>query len=182
MRRMWWMKSTNEMELKFDSVPQNEGFARVAVGAFFAQLDPTLEEIYDVKTAVSEAVTNSIIHGYGSEVCVDRHGSDARHASSTSDMGDTYDETSVDNKKYVSIRCKLSDSEIEIEVRDEGCGIEDIRQAMEPMFTTKSNMERAGMGFAFMEAFMDRVEVESKVGVGTTIRMRKSVIRGGEPL
>ncbi len=170
------MKSTNEMELKFDSVPQNEGFARVAVGAFFAQLDPTLEEIYDVKTAVSEAVTNSIIHGYGSET------DDAEQAGDTSDARDTYDETSVDKRQYVYIKCRLRDCEIEIEVRDEGCGIEDIHQAMEPMFTTKSDLERAGMGFAFMEAFMDTVEVESTVGVGTTIRMRKSVIRGGEPL
>ncbi len=142
----------NEIELVFDSTPENEGFARVAVGSFFAQLNPTLEEVYDVKTAVCEAVTNSIIHGYNEEI------------------------------HKIQIKCKLDkeESTIQIEVIDKGCGIEDIKQAMEPLFTTKAEMERAGMGFAFMEAFMDEIEVESMVGEGTRIKMIKTVKKEGE--
>lgn len=141
------MSVINEMNLEFDSIPENEGFARVSVGAFFAQLDPTLEEVCDVKTAVSEAVTNAIIHGYNNE------------------------------RKKIYIRGRIKETILMIEIVDKGCGIVDVEQAMEPMFTTKSEYERAGMGFAFMEAFMDSIEVITEVGEGTTIRMEKSVRR-----
>ncbi|MFI3171916.1 MAG: anti-sigma F factor [Eubacteriales bacterium] len=146
------MSIANEMEMEFDSIPENEGFARVAVSAFFTQLDPTLEEVCDVKTAVSEAVTNAIIHGYNEEV------------------------------HKVKIKCSVHVEErvFELMVIDEGCGIVDIKRAMEPLYTTKSEMERAGMGFAFMEAFMDSIEVESKIGIGTTVKMTKIVRKESE--
>ncbi len=146
------MGITNEMILEFDSIPANEAFARVTVGAFFTQLNPTLEEICDIKTAVSEAVTNAIIHGYNDEV------------------------------HKVMIRCRLDKDakSIEIEIEDKGCGIVDIEKAMEPLYTTKSELERSGMGFSFMEAFTDSIEVVSEVGKGTCIKMKKTVKREGE--
>ena len=134
------MSSANEMKLEFDSRSCNEGFARVAVAAFMTQMNPTLEEVADVKTALSEAVTNSIVHGYEGEV-----------------------------QKIIELR---------VTVIDKGCGIEDVAQAMEPMFTTKPDAERSGMGFVFMEAFMDEVRVESVPGKGTCVFMRKKV---GQP-
>ena len=134
---------TNEMVLEFDSKSENEGFARVAVAAFASQLDPTLEEIADIKTAVSEAVTNAIIHGY-------------------------------ENKPgKVKVECKIHNGEFFVTVSDKGKGIENIEQAMEPLFTTKPELERSGMGFVFMEVFMDALEVLSVPGNGCTIRMRK---------
>ena len=139
------MTQRNEMELVFDSRSVNEGFARVAVAAFLTQLNPTLEEVSDVKTAVSEAVTNAIIHGYEKEI------------------------------QKIYIRCRLTEDTLYIEVEDKGKGIEDIPKAMEPFFTTKPELERSGMGFAFMEAFMDSVEVESAPGVGTKVTMKKSI-------
>lgn len=134
----------NEMMVEFDSRSCNEGFARVAVAAFVTQLNPTLEEVADVKTAVSEAVTNSIIHGYEEEV------------------------------HKVKIICKLEGQTARIEVVDYGKGIANITQAMEPLYTTKPEQERSGMGFAFMEAFMDQVEVQSVVGEGTRVIMWKT--------
>lgn len=142
------MRDTNEMEVIFDSRSENEGFARVAVAAFLTQLNPTVEEVSDVKTAVSEAVTNSIIHGYDGAV------------------------------RKISIRCKIRENTFIVQIRDEGCGIENVEQAMLPMFTTKPELERSGMGFAFMEAFMDRVEVESKLEYGTTVTMEKAIGKG----
>ena len=142
------MKNTNEMEIRFDSRSVNEGFARVAVASFMTQLNPTVEEVADVKTAVSEAVTNSIIHGYDNEV------------------------------HKVSIRCRIEDNVFVVEVCDKGKGIENIEEAMRPMFTTKPEQERSGMGFAFMEAFMDTVEVESEPGKGTKVKMKKTVGKG----
>ena len=135
----------NHMRLEFDSISENEGFARVAVAAFLTQLDPTLEEISDVKTAVSEAVTNAIIHGYEQK------------------------------KGTVYLECVIKEKELEIWVQDLGKGIQNIQQAMEPLYTTKPELERSGMGFAFMEAFMDELEVESRPGDGTTIHMRKKI-------
>lgn len=135
----------NHMKLEFDSISENEGFARVAVAAFMTQLDPTLEEVSDVKTAVSEAVTNAIIHGYEQK------------------------------KGTVYLECAIKEDELEIWVQDLGKGIQNIRQAMEPLYTTKPELERSGMGFAFMEAFMDELEVESRPGDGTTIHMRKKI-------
>lgn len=142
------MRHENEMELIFESRSVNEGFARVAVAAFLTQLNPTLEEVSDVKTAVSEAVTNAIIHGYEKEV----------------------------NKIW--IRCRLNDQTLYIEVEDHGEGISDVEKAMEPLFTTKPELERSGMGFSFMEAFMDGIEVESEVGKGTIVKMQKIIGKG----
>ena len=135
------MKNTNEMEIRFESRSANEGFARVAVASFLTQLNPTVEEVADVKTAVSEAVTNAIIHGYENEI----------------------------NKVY--IRCRIEDNVFTVEVCDKGRGIENVEEAMQPMYTTKPEQDRSGMGFAFMEAFMDSLEVESEPGRGTRVRM-----------
>ena len=144
------MRNTNEMELVFDSISVNEGFARVAVAAFMTQLNPTLEEVADVKTAVSEAVTNAIIHGYEKEV------------------------------KKIHIRCHLKEQVIYIEVEDYGKGIENVKQAMEPLFTSKPELERSGMGFSFMEAFMDEISVESEPGKGTLVKMQREIGKGRE--
>lgn len=135
----------NEMRVEFDAKSVNEGFARVTVAAFLTQLDPTLDEVADVKTAVSEAVTNAIIHGY----------------------------ESGGGKVYVT--CILEGDTAEITVEDKGVGMEDVKKAMEPFYTTKPELERSGMGFAFMEVFMDDMQVESKVGVGTKVTMRKKI-------
>ncbi len=139
------MQGENNMTLRFDARSVNEGFARVAVAAFIAGLNPTLDEVADVKTAVSEAVTNAIIHGYD------------------------------DPDEQVELSCMVAGREIFIEVADTGRGIEDVKAAMEPFFTTRPDLERSGMGFAFMEAFMDEVTVESVKGRGTRVRMHKKI-------
>jgi len=131
------------MKIEFDSRSQNEAFARVVVAAFASQLDPTIEEIADVKTAVSEAVTNAIIHGY------------------------------EDSMGLVTVICKINDNKLEIIVEDSGQGIDDIKQAREPLFTSKPELERSGMGFTVMETFMDEIEVYSEPKKGTTIKMVK---------
>ena len=139
------MEFTGEMEVKFDAKSENEGFARVAVAAFITQMNPTLEEIDDVKTAVSEAVTNAIIHGY-------------------------------ENKEgKITILCRIAEDELYIEVEDQGIGMGDVEEAMQPMFTTKPELDRSGMGFVFMEAFMDLVQVESVKGNGTKVKMKKRI-------
>ena len=135
----------NEMKIEFLSKSSNEAFARISVAAFVAQLDPTLEEIADIKTSVSEAVTNSVIHGYEEQLGI------------------------------VKLTCKIKDNEIIIEISDSGKGIENIEIAKQPLYTTKANLERAGMGFTIMESFMDDVEVESALGIGTKITMRKKI-------
>ena len=138
------MDIINQMELRFLSVPENEGFARVAVSAFAVQLNPTLDVLADIKTAVSEAVTNAIVHGYE-------------------------DETGL-----IVITAALRDDGIlEVSVTDTGKGIADISRAMQPFFTTQPEKERSGMGFSVMQTFMDRVTVESAPGEGTTVRMQK---------
>lgn len=139
------MENTNEMTIEFDSRSCNEGFARVAVAAFCTQLNPTLEEVADIKTAVSEAITNSIIHGYENEV------------------------------KKIRIECKVTKREMHITVIDHGRGIENVEKAMEPLYTTKPELNRSGMGFAFMEAFMDQVLVSSELGKGTEVHMKKTI-------
>ena len=141
------MENTNEMRLVFESRPVNEGLARIAVAAFCTQLNPTLEEVADLKTAVSEAVTNCIIHGYEGEI------------------------------REIEVKCRLSGKELFVDVTDSGKGIADVKKAMEPLFTTKPDKERSGMGFTFMEAFMDELSVESCVGVGTTVHMKKVIGR-----
>ena len=138
-------KYDNEMKLEFLSKSANEAFARITVAAFFSQLDPTIEELSDIKTAISEAVTNSIIHAY------------------------------PDKQGIIKIRCRLYESEIEVEITDNGIGIENIKEAREPLYTTKSNLERSGMGFTIMESFMDDFKIESIVGLGTKITMIKKV-------
>ena len=135
----------NEMMVIFDSSSENESFARMVVAAFIARLDPTLEELADVKTAVSEAVTNAIIHGY-------------------------------ENKEgKIKLNCRIEENLFSMEVCDTGVGIENIEKAMEPLYTTKPELERSGMGFAFMEAFMDDLDVVSDPGRGTTVRMKKKI-------
>ena len=141
------MNETNEMKLEFDSRPCNESFARVAVAAFMTQLNPTLEEVADVKTALSEAVTNAIVHGYQNEV------------------------------KKIYIECEICEQTLSVKVTDYGTGIEDIEQAMQPLYTTRPDEERSGMGFAFMEAFMDELSVQSTPGKGTSVFMQKRIGR-----
>lgn len=134
----------NRIKIEFSAISQNESFARVAVAAFASQLDPTIEEITDVKTAVSEAVTNAIIHGY-------------------------------ENKNgIVTIEASLNDNEITIIVSDKGVGINDIEEARQPLFTSRPDLERSGMGFTVMESFMDYLEVESEKDNGTRIIMKKT--------
>lgn len=152
----------NEMELIFDAVSSNESFARTAVAAFVSHLNPTLEELADIKTAVSEAVTNAIIHGYENFYGYSRHG-EARPAYVVIHPG------------KVRVHCLLDKGILHVEVSDSGKGIEDLTQAMEPLFTTKPELERSGMGFAFMEAFMDDLEVESIPGQGTCVHMKKKL-------
>ena len=142
------MENTNEMQLIFDSRSSNESFARVTVAAFMTSLNPTIEEVADVKTAVSEAVTNAIIHGYEQEI------------------------------HNIYIRCKTQEDVLYLEIEDKGKGIENIEKAMEPLFTTKPELERSGMGFSFMGAFMDELTVISEVGKGTLVKMSKVIGKG----
>ena len=172
----------NEMELIFDAISANEGFARVAVAAFISHLNPTLEELDDIKTAVSEAVTNSIIHGYenyGGYCCRSPRlqSAQSRLQSVQPGLQDAQSPPPVQEVHPGKVRIYglLEDDVLHIEVSDAGKGIADLEQAMEPLFTTKPELERSGMGFAFMEAFMDDLEVESKLGKGTTVRMTKKV-------
>ena len=140
-------QNTNEMKLVFDSRPENEGLARVTVAAFCTQMNPTLEEVADLKTAVSEAVTNCIIHAYEGTV------------------------------QKIEVCCRMQEETLWVDVIDQGVGISDIPKAMEPLFTTKPEKDRSGMGFTFMEAFMDEVTVESQVGKGTIVHMKKTIRR-----
>ena len=137
---------SNIMEVKFSAKSENESLARVIVASFAAKLDPTIDELSDIKTAVSEAVTNAIIHGY--------------------------DE---DESQFVYLRCELVENTIKIVVEDYGNGIEDIEEARQPMFTSKPELERSGMGFSFMESFMDDVQVASILGEGTKVIMTKTI-------
>ena len=135
----------NEMKLEFLSKSNNESFARIAVAAFVAQLDPTIDEISDIKTAVSEAVTNCIIHGYEEE------------------------------ERIVKIKCKIFANTVEMEISDKGKGIEDIEKARQALYTSKPELERSGMGFTIMESFMDEVKIESVLGIGTKVTMKKII-------
>lgn len=135
------------MNLQFSALSQNESFARVTVAAFVAQLDPTMDELTEIKTVVSEAVTNSIIHGY---------------------------ENNPDGIVYINVT--IEDGFIDMTIKDKGIGISDVEEAMQPLFTTKPDLERSGMGFTIMENFMDEVEVFSQPGRGTEIRLRKHLL------
>ncbi|MGL4363080.1 MAG: anti-sigma F factor [Cellulosilyticaceae bacterium] len=141
------MTRSNEMQIRFKSSSINEAFARVAVTSFLAQLDPTVEELYDIKMAVSEAVTNSIIHGYKS-----------------------------DENKIIEIMCRYEDKKAIIDIIDFGTGIEDIDEAMQPLHTSSPDDERAGLGFTVMQSMMDEVNVRSNVGQGTTVHLIKNFI------
>ena len=136
----------NHMELSFDSISQNESFARAAAAAFATQLNPTIEELSDIRTAVSEAVTNAIVHGYGNKAA-----------------------------KKVYMACAIYGDVIEVTVRDEGMGMENVSLAMQPFYTTMPGTERSGMGFSVMEAFMDGLKVESAPGRGTEVVMTKRI-------
>lgn len=138
-------KTANHMEVFFDAKSENEGLARMVVAAFMTDMNPTLEVLADVKTAVSEAVTNAIIHGY------------------------------ADETKKVELRCEKEKERLKIVVADKGVGIADLTLAMQPFYTSKPQLERSGMGFAFMEAFMDELEVHSKPGEGTEVIMVKYI-------
>ena len=138
------------MQVIFDAKSENEGLARMLVTAFMSEMNPTLEQIADVKTAVSEAVTNAIIHGYDNE------------------------------EESVCLSCDRDGQQLVVSVEDKGIGIGDVEQAMQPFYTTKPQLERSGMGFAFMEAFMDRIEVRSAVGEGTKVVMWKYIERDCE--
>ena len=141
------MKSAeNQMKLYLPSLSVNESVARSAVAVFVAQLNPTIEELSDIKCAVSEAVTNSIVHGYGFS----------------------------DGEIYIGVKC-FSDRTVKIEIRDKGCGIEDVKLAMTPLFTTDKSGERSGMGFAVMQTFMDSLEVYSKKDMGVRVIMEKKL-------
>lgn len=135
----------NEMKLEFISKSNNEAFARISIAAFVAQLDPTVEELSDIKTAVSEAVTNCIIHGY----------------------------ENMDG--IVKVFCKIIGNSITIEIADTGKGIENVEEARKPLYTSKPNLERSGMGFTIMESFMDEVKIESILGLGTKVTMKKLI-------
>lgn len=137
----------HEMRLEFDSIPANESFARVVVAAFLTRLNPTMEEVADIKTAISEAVTNAIIHGYKQAV------------------------------HKILIEAVVEKDTLEVSVQDFGVGIADIEKAMEPLYTTRRDLERSGMGFVFMEAFMDTIKVISKPGEGTKVTMTKKIGR-----
>lgn len=139
------MGQQNEMQIVFDARSENEGFARVAVAAFVSPLDPTIDELADIKTAVSEAVANCIIHGY------------------------------CGKPGKIFLECVLEEQELTVTITDEGVGIPDIHQAMEPLYTTRPELERSGMGFAFMEAFMDDVQVYSSPGKGTRVVMSRKI-------
>ena len=139
------MKTSNCMKIEFLSRSVNEGFARTAVAAFVSQLDPTLAELEDIKTAVSEAVTNAIVHAYPQSI------------------------------GKIILRVRILDGEtVELNVRDTGCGIADVEQAKEPLFTTGGE-ERSGMGFTIMESFMDTLRIRSKLGGGTSVTMRRKL-------
>ncbi|WP_019154372.1 anti-sigma F factor [Robertmurraya massiliosenegalensis] len=138
----------NEMHLQFNALSQNESFARVTVAAFIAQLDPTMDELTEIKTVVSEAVTNAIIHGY---------------------------ENNPEGIVYISV--KLEDDFIDMSIKDTGLGIDNIDEARQPLFTTKPELERSGMGFTIMENFMDEIEIYSKLGEGTEVRLRKHLTK-----
>lgn len=144
------MVQENHMQVSFDAKSVNEGLARMIVTAFMADMNPTLDQIADVKTAVSEAVTNAIIHGYEEE------------------------------GKQVELTCDQNGQQLVITVEDHGVGIENLDQAMQPFYTSKPELERSGMGFAFMEAFMDKVEVRSRKGEGTRVVMWKYIERDSE--
>ena len=137
----------NEMKLELISKSNNEAFARITVAAFASQLDPTIEELADIKTAVSEAVTNCIIHGY------------------------------EDREGIIKIVARIFANTLEVEISDNGKGIENVELARKPLYTTKVNLERSGMGFTIMESFMDEVHIESVVGVGTKVTMKKVIKR-----
>lgn len=144
------MNSIYKATIEFGAEPENEGFARMVVAGFMSRLNPTLEELADVRTAVSEAVTNSIIHGYEMK------------------------------KGKVYVECEICGNDFSVVIEDKGVGIKDISKAMEPLYTSKPELERSGMGFSFMEAFMDEVSVESTPGRGTTVRMRKKIANEGQ--
>ncbi len=135
----------DRIKLEFDSKSSNESFARMTVAAFVLRLDPTVEEMSDIKTAVSEAVTNCVVHGYGNSSGV------------------------------IVIECYIEENEVTVIVEDSGVGIEDIAKAREPLYTSKPNEDRAGMGFSFMEIFMDELLVESEPGCGTKVIMKKKI-------
>ena len=162
-------RQKEHVRLEFESNSRNEEFARVVAAVFMSRLDPTLEETQDVKTAVSEAVTNAIIHGYGKE------GGEIFLDMTADPNSIVHGYEGIEGK--ITLKVSLVGQEVRIEVHDDGIGIENVEQAMEPLYTTKPEQERSGMGFSFMEAFMDEVTVESEPGKGTAVTMKKHIGR-----
>ncbi len=138
-------KPSNEMSITFSALSENESFARVAVAAFVTQMNPTLEEITEIKTVISEAVTNAIIHGY------------------------------PDSDGYVFLHCKIIGDKMEVIVEDHGVGIEDLDLVRQPLYTSRPDLDRSGMGFTIMESFVEQFEVTSKIGEGTRVRLIKQI-------
>ena len=155
------MSRNNHMYLEFDAKSENESLARMTIAAFMMEMNPTLDEIQDVKTAVSEAVTNAVIHGYPK-------------------MPDLEKESTERPENKIEMQCRIEGEKLLVEIRDKGVGIVDVKKAREPFFTTKPDEERSGMGFVFMETFMDEVSVESKLGEGTSVSMTKYIERKRE--
>ena len=145
------MKPINEMKMSFESRSCNESFARSSVAAFIAVLDPNVEELSDIKTAVSEAVTNCIVHGYKENI----------------------------GKVYIHVKI-FEGARIQISIKDKGCGISDVKKAREPLYTSCENGERAWLGFSIMESFMDKLKVRSKPGKGTSVTLEKSIVSKGK--
>ena len=139
------MEKINEMRIDFTAKSENEAFARIAMGAFLLPLNPTMEEMEDIRTAVSEAVTNCIVHGY------------------------------ENGPGVIVIRCEIEEETVTVVIEDYGVGIDDVDRAMQPLYTSKPELERSGMGFSFMEAFMDSIKVESEPGEGTRVIMTKQL-------
>ncbi len=171
-------RETNEMELLFDARSENEGFARVAVASFITEMNPTLEEVSDVKTAVSEAVTNAIIHGYPRTSCMKI--SEVQNKEVSEGDGEAKEESVENRRDKIRLHCRIEGDKICVSVEDKGVGIEDVSKAMEPLYTSKPELERSGMGFAFMEAFMDTVQVYSVLGEGTRVVMEKTLGKDSE--
>jgi len=155
----------NEIELIMDAISANESLARVTVATFVAPLNPTLEELADIKTAVSEAVTNAIIHGYENTWGYTKH-------------KNLLPPGAVRREGKVRLFCKLEKGILTVIVEDQGKGMDNIAKAMEPLYTSKPEIGRSGMGFSFMEAFMDELQVQSEPGIGTVVTMRKKLLCG----
>ena len=165
---------TNHITVSFDAISENEAFARMTVALFMSELNPTISQIDDVKTAVSEAVTNAIIHGYEMESNESERIQWQNNIQESVKLNNDYIKSEQSEETpQVHMTCSYTDNCLIVEISDDGVGIKDIQKAMEPLYTSKPELERSGMGFSFMEAFMDELSVKSDPGEGTCVRMKK---------